>query len=93
MAEVAQQFWATFSHGLSYVLILTKFAWVKFWDIFSQMHLVTLVQQSYQQRHLSRPPENAFYDRARATQFGSSIYLFIFAIASSAFQSVGEFLH
>jgi hypothetical protein len=35
--------WATFFHGASYVLILTKNAWGKSWATFSQTHLVTLV--------------------------------------------------
>jgi hypothetical protein len=38
--------WATFYHGKSYALILTKVVWAIFWVIFSQIHLVTLDNES-----------------------------------------------
>jgi hypothetical protein len=37
-------FWATFSHGLSCVLISTKKCWTTFWATFSQAQQVTLAE-------------------------------------------------
>jgi hypothetical protein len=36
-------FWATFFHGSSYALILTKLGWATFWATLSPTHLVTLL--------------------------------------------------
>jgi hypothetical protein len=40
--------WATFFHGKSSALLLIKMGWAKFCVIFSQTHLVALVQKNYQ---------------------------------------------
>jgi hypothetical protein len=37
-------FWATFFHGKSNVLLLTKMGWATFWAIFSQTLLVTVIE-------------------------------------------------
>jgi hypothetical protein len=38
------KFWDSFLHRRSYELILTKKGWAKVWALFSQTHLVTLLE-------------------------------------------------
>jgi hypothetical protein len=42
--RISTNYWATYFHGKSYVLILDKKTeWATFWVIFSQTHLVNLL--------------------------------------------------